>query len=57
MNADRILDEEESRALFLRELRAVTKARSIALVFDEIQCGLGRTGTLFAYEQAGIEPE
>ena len=42
---------------FLRELRTVTKARSIALVFDEIQCGLGRTGTLFAYEQAGVEPD
>src|SRR3954469_18933702 len=42
---------------FLRELRAVTKERSIALIFDEIQCGLGRTGTLFAYEQVGIEPD
>src|SRR3982750_3124663 len=42
---------------FLRELRAVTKARNIALILDEIQCGLGRTGTLFAYEQAGIEPD
>src|SRR6476619_6788523 len=42
---------------FLRELRAVTKARNIALILDEIQCGLGRTGTLFAYERAGIEPD
>ncbi len=42
---------------FLRELRAVTAARNIALIFDEIQCGLGRTGTLFAYEHAGIEPD
>ena len=42
---------------FLRELRAVTKARKIALILDEIQCGLGRTGTLFAYEQAGIAPD
>src|SRR5687767_14121584 len=42
---------------FLRELRAVTAARNIALIFDEIQCGLGRTGTLFAYEQIGIEPD
>jgi predicted acetylornithine/succinylornithine family transaminase len=42
---------------FLRELRAVTKARNIAMILDEIQCGLGRTGTLFAYEQAGIEPD
>ncbi|MBA3671147.1 MAG: acetylornithine transaminase [Gemmatimonadaceae bacterium] len=42
---------------FLRELRALTKEREIALILDEIQCGLGRTGTLFAYEQAGIEPD
>ena len=42
---------------FLRELRAVTKERNIALIFDEIQCGLGRTGTLFAYEQIGVEPD
>lgn len=42
---------------FLRELRALTRTRRIALILDEIQCGLGRTGTLFAYEQAGIEPD
>jgi acetylornithine/N-succinyldiaminopimelate aminotransferase len=42
---------------FLRELRAITQARNIALILDEIQCGLGRTGTLFAYERAGIEPD
>ena len=42
---------------FLRELRAVTAARNIALILDEIQCGLGRTGTLFAYERAGITPD
>lgn len=42
---------------FLRELRALTKERNTALILDEIQCGLGRTGTLFAYEQAGIEPD
>jgi acetylornithine/N-succinyldiaminopimelate aminotransferase len=41
----------------LRELRALTAARRVALILDEIQCGLGRTGTLFAYEQAGIEPD
>lgn len=42
---------------FLRELRALTRERKAALILDEIQCGLGRTGTLFAYEQAGIEPD
>jgi acetylornithine/N-succinyldiaminopimelate aminotransferase len=48
----RVLD-----AGFLRELRAVTAARNIALILDEIQCGMGRTGTLFAYEQMGLVPD
>jgi predicted acetylornithine/succinylornithine family transaminase len=42
---------------FIRELRALTKERRVALIFDEIQCGLGRTGTLFAYERFGVEPD
>jgi acetylornithine/N-succinyldiaminopimelate aminotransferase len=42
---------------FVRELRAMTQERRIALIFDEIQCGLGRTGSLFAYERLGIEPD
>ena len=42
---------------FLRGLRALTRERNILLILDEIQCGLGRTGSLFAYEQAGIEPD
>jgi acetylornithine/N-succinyldiaminopimelate aminotransferase len=41
----------------LAELRALTHERRIALIFDEIQCGLGRTGTLFAYEQTGVVPD
>ena len=41
----------------LAELRAMTHERRIALIFDEIQSGLGRTGTLFAYEQTGIVPD
>jgi acetylornithine/N-succinyldiaminopimelate aminotransferase len=42
---------------YLRELRALTFERRIALVLDEIQCGLGRTGRLFAYERVEIEPD
>jgi predicted acetylornithine/succinylornithine family transaminase len=48
----RVLD-----AGFVREVRALTKEREVALIFDEIQCGLGRTGTLFAYEHFGVEPD
>jgi len=48
----RVLD-----AGFVREVRALTRERQVALIFDEIQCGLGRTGTLFAYEQFGVEPD
>ena len=42
---------------FLRALRQVTRAHGVALILDEVQCGLGRTGSFFAYEQAGIEPD
>lgn len=41
----------------LEALRRMASARGIALIFDEIQCGLGRTGWLFAYERVGVEPD
>ena len=42
---------------FVRELRALTKERNVLLILDEIQCGYGRTGSFFAYEQFGIVPD
>ena len=42
---------------FLRELRALTSAHGLLLIFDEIQTGMGRTGKLFHYEHTGITPD
>lgn len=41
----------------LPSLRALCDKHGILLVCDEVQCGMGRTGTLYAYEQWGIEPD
>src|SRR6195256_6406507 len=42
---------------FLRDLRTLTKEHGLLLIFDEIQTGMGRTGKLFHYEHADIEPD
>jgi acetylornithine/N-succinyldiaminopimelate aminotransferase len=42
---------------FLRDLRDLTRAHGLLLISDEIQTGMGRTGKLFHYEHAGIEPD
>jgi acetylornithine/N-succinyldiaminopimelate aminotransferase len=47
----------ECSAEFLRECRALADRHRVALIFDEIQCGLGRTGTIFAFQSFGITPD
>jgi acetylornithine/N-succinyldiaminopimelate aminotransferase len=42
---------------YLRSLREVCDEFGLLLIFDEIQCGMGRTGKLFAHEWAGIAPD
>jgi acetylornithine/N-succinyldiaminopimelate aminotransferase len=42
---------------FLQECRALADYFKAALIFDEIQCGLGRTGTMFAFQSFGITPD
>lgn len=47
-----VLDKE-----YVQNVAALCKERDIALIIDEVQTGIGRTGTLFAFEQYGIEPD
>jgi predicted acetylornithine/succinylornithine family transaminase len=42
---------------FLQECRALADRHKVALIFDEIQCGLGRTGHLFAFQGFGVTPD
>jgi predicted acetylornithine/succinylornithine family transaminase len=42
---------------FLRACRSLADQHQAALIFDEIQCGLGRTGTLFAFQSFGVTPD
>lgn len=42
---------------YMQGVRKICDEKGILLIFDEVQCGLGRTGKLFAYEHLGIEPD
>lgn len=42
---------------FLQGLRQLCDEKDIVLIFDEIQCGMGRTGTMFAYQGYGVKPD
>lgn len=42
---------------YLSAVRALCDAQNIVLIFDEVQCGIGRTGTFFAYQGYGLKPD
>lgn len=42
---------------FLKELRKICDEQDILLIFDEIQCGVGRTGSMFAWQGYGVKPD
>ena len=42
---------------FLRKIRALCDERDLLMILDEVQCGMGRTGTLFAWQRYGIKPD
>ena len=42
---------------FLRALRELADKHGLLLIFDEVQCGMGRSGELFAYQRTGVEPD
>ncbi len=46
-----------SKIDFLEEVKALCEKYNALLIFDEIQCGMGRTGTLFAYKKFGVVPD
>lgn len=46
-----------ANASYLQALRLLCNEKKALLIFDEIQCGLGRTGTLFAYMNYGVTPD
>lgn len=42
---------------FLKQIRALCDEKDILLVLDEIQCGMGRTGSMFAWQRYGVKPD
>lgn len=48
---------QPARQEFLAGLRNICDQEGILLIYDEVQCGMGRTGSLFAFQQYGIKPD
>ena len=46
-----------ARQEFLEQVRALCDRRDILLIFDEVQCGMGRTGSMYAWQQYGVKPD
>ncbi len=46
-----------AEAEFLQKVRALCDEKDILLILDEIQCGMGRTGTMFAWQRYGVKPD
>lgn len=46
-----------AKAEFLKQVRALCDEQDILLIFDEIQCGMGRTGSMFAWQGYGVKPD
>jgi acetylornithine/N-succinyldiaminopimelate aminotransferase len=42
---------------YLQQLRKLCTEQNVVLIFDEIQCGMGRTGTFFAFQDYGVQPD
>jgi acetylornithine/N-succinyldiaminopimelate aminotransferase len=42
---------------YIKEVRTICDENDVILIFDEVQCGMGRTGKLFAYEHLDVEPD
>lgn len=47
----------EAEPAFLKALRQLCDEHGLLLIYDEVQCGIGRTGKLFAYEWSGVAPD
>jgi len=46
-----------AQAKYLRDLRKLCKKNDILLIFDEVQCGFGKTGKMFGYQHYGVKPD